>query len=58
MVEIKKKVAETSTKGPFINFKRYQAKYKPPNSISNAELEEEEEEEDTPLVSDEEEERE
>ena len=57
MVEIKKQVAETSTKKPFQNFKRNQVQTKPPNSISNAESEEEEEE-DTSPVSDEEEENE
>ena len=49
MVEIKKQVAETSTKRPFRNFKINQAESKPPNSISNAESEEEEEE-DTPPI--------
>ena len=44
MVEIKKQVAETSTKKPFRNFRRNQVESKPPNAISNAESEEEEEE--------------
>ena len=57
MVEIKKKVAETSTKRPFRNFKINQAKLKPPNAISNAESEDDEEEE-NPLISDEKDERE
>ena len=58
MVEIKKQVAETSTKKPFRNFRRNQVESKPPNSISNAEWEEEEDEEDTPPVSEEEDENE
>ena len=37
MVEIKKQVAETSTKKPFRNFRRNQVESKPPNIISNAE---------------------
>ena len=57
MVEIKKQVADTSTKKLFRNFKRNQVETKPPNSISNAESEEEEEE-DTPPVSEEEDENE
>jgi len=51
MVEIKKKVAETSTKRPFRNFKRNQpTNPKPPNVISNSESElDDDEEEDTVL---------
>lgn len=44
MVEIKKQVAETSTKMPFRNFKK--PKTKPPNAISNADSDPEEYEED------------
>ena len=58
MVEIKKQVAETSTKKPFRNFRRNQVESKPPNAISNAESEEEEEEEDTSVVPDQEDENE
>lgn len=55
MVEIKKQVAETSTKRPFRNFKKTESK--PPNVISNADSDpEEEEEEETISPTDEEEE--
>jgi len=55
MVEIKKQVAETSTKRPFRNYKCTESK--PPNIISNADSNPEEEEEDeTTLPNDEEEE--
>lgn len=57
MVEIKKQVAETSTKKPFRNFKR--AETKPPNAISNVELDlDNDEEEDIVLSSEETEEEE
>lgn len=57
MVEIKKQVAETSTKKPFRNFKRPESKL--PNSISNAESDpKNDEEEDTILSSEETEEEE
>lgn len=51
MVEFKKQVDETSTKRPFRKFKK--PKSKPPNAISNADLDpqEEEEEEETVLSS-------
>lgn len=55
MVEIKKQVAETSTKRPFKNYKRTESK--PSNVISNADSDPKEEEEDeTTLPTDEEEE--
>ena len=42
MVEIKKQVAETSTKRPFRNYKKIESK--PPNVISNADSDPEEDE--------------
>ena len=45
MVDIKKQVAETSSKNPYKAFKRGPSTdSKPPNAISNAEFEEEEDE--------------
>lgn len=41
MVEIKKQVVGTSTRRPFRNFKKPESK--PPNAISNADLDPEEE---------------
>lgn len=49
MVEIKKQVAETSTKRPFRNFKKPESK--PPNAISNADSNPKEEEEDETVLS-------
>ena len=43
MVEIKRQVAETSTKRPFRNYKKTESR--PPNVISNADSDPEEEEE-------------
>ena len=54
MVEIKKQVAETSTKRPFRTYKRNESK--PPNAISNADSDQEEEEEETISPTDDEEE--
>jgi len=56
MVEIKKQVAETSTKRPFRNFKKPEPK--PPNAISNADSDPEEDEEDETVLSSEEPEQE
>lgn len=54
MIDIKKQVAETSSKRPFRTYKK--TKTKPPNVISNADSDQEEEEEEaTPLSDDEEE---
>ena len=54
MIDIKKQVAETSSKRPFRTYKKTEAK--PPNVISNADSDqEEEEEEEATLPSDEEE---
>ena len=51
MVEIKKQVAETSTKKPFRNFRRNQSTSpRPPNAISNTESDlDDDEDEDTVL---------
>ena len=54
IVEIKKQVAETSTKRPFRNYKKNESK--PPNVISNADSDLEEGEEETVTPTDEEEE--
>ena len=48
MVEIKKQVAETSTKRPFRNFKKPESK--PPNTISNVDSDPKEEEEDETVL--------
>ena len=48
MIDIKKQVAETSSKNPYRAFKRGPSMdVKPPNTISNVESKEEEEEEST-----------
>lgn len=49
MVEIKKQVAKTSNKKPFRNFKR--AESKPPNAISNAELDPDNNEDEDTILS-------
>lgn len=56
IVNVKKQVAETSSKKPYRPFKKNPSIHsKPPNSISNAELEEEEKENATEEHTDEEE---
>ena len=48
MIDIRKQVAETSSKKPYRSFKRNPPmEVKPPNAVSNVESEEEEEEENT-----------
>ena len=55
MVEMKKQVAETSTKRPFRNFKRNQpTDPKPPNAISNVESDLEDDEDEETILSTEE----
>ena len=54
MVEIKKQVAETSSKKPFRSFRKNQWSIsRPPNVISNIESDQEEEEEETTVYADE-----
>jgi len=48
MIEIKKQVAEPSTKRPFRNFKKPESK--PPNVISNADSDPEEDEEEETIL--------
>lgn len=54
MVEIKKQVAESSSKKPFRSFKKTQASnYQPPNVISNVESNQDEDEDEMILFADE-----